>query len=233
MTQSQRTLIIPDLHLPAEHPKAIRFCQDMYDLWKCNSVIFIGDISDLHAISFHTKNPDLPGAGDEYDSVKEKVKTWYKAFPKAIVILGNHDLRPFRLGRTVNIPDRLIRSPKELWETPNWEWVPEHIADDIYYIHNGGGGLYPAINKAKSMGMSVICGHTHTNAGIHWVASPRHRFFGMNVGCIIDIDRMQFEYGQNYTYRPILGVGIVVNGTPYYEVMPIGKGEKYYKGKHK
>ena len=233
MGTTNTVLIIPDLHIPAEHPKSLQFCRDMYNEWSCNEVVFIGDVSDFHAISFHTKNPDLPSAGDEYDMVRNRIKPWVSSFPKATVVYGNHDLRGFRLGRTVNIPDRLIRSPKELWETKKWTWVHEYIKDDMYFIHNGGGGLYPAINRAKSMGMSVICGHTHTNAGVHWVASPLHRFFGMNVGCLIDIDKMQFEYGQHYTYRPILGVGIIKNGTPYYEVMPCGQGEKYHKGKSK
>jgi hypothetical protein len=225
-----RPLIIPDLHLPAEHPKALQFCQDLYDEWRCNDVIFMGDVSDFHAISFHVKNPDLSGPGDEYDIVREKINTWKAAFPKATVILGNHDLRPFRLGRTVSIPDRLIKSPKELWDTSKWEWILEAVINRVYFIHNAGGGIYPAINKAKNLGISVVCGHTHSNAGIHWTASPLHRFFGMNVGCLIDIDRLQFEYGQVHLNRPILGAGVIIKDIPYFEVMPCGKEEKYYKG---
>ena len=110
----------------------------------------------------------------------------------------------------------------------------ELIIDNVYYHHGtGSGGLYPALNKAKNMGMSVISGHTHASSGIWWLASPRHRFFGMNVGCGIDVDQLAFDYGRNHVRKPILSAGIVLDGIPYLEIMPCSKGERYYKGNKK
>jgi hypothetical protein len=118
----------------------------------------------------------------------------------------------------------------EIWRTPGWQWATNYIVDDVFYTHGiGSSGLYPAFNKARSMGMSVVAGHTHTSAGIWWGASPVRRFFGMNTGCGIDITKMEFEYGMHFARRPILGAGIVIDGQPYHEIMPIGDGERYHR----
>lgn len=223
-------LVIGDVHEPASHPKYLRFCKDLRDEWECDKVVFIGDVADWQAISFHAKHPGLPNTGDEFKLIKKKVKPWYDAFPDAKIMIGNHDDRPFRLGRSVNIADELIKDQNTLWGTPKWEWIYETVIDDVYYFHGTGhGGLYPSINKAKSIGMSVVMGHCHSVCGIWWTASPIKRFFGMNVGCGIDINKMQFEYGINHIRRPILAAGVVLGGIPYLEVMPCGPGEKYHK----
>lgn len=225
-------LAIGDIHEPASHPRYLQFCKDLQDEWQCDKVIMMGDIMDWEAISFHAKHPSLPSAGDEYKLTREKVQLWYDAFPNAEIMIGNHDDRPFRLGRTVNIPDELIKDQNTLWQTPRWKWKYETVLDGVYYFHgNKHGGLYPAINKARSMGMSVVMGHVHVAAGVWWSASPLKRFFGMNIGCGIDIDKMQFEYGKNHIRRPILGAGVILDGIPYHEIMPVGPGEKYHKRK--
>jgi len=226
-----RILVIGDLHEPATHPKYLQFCKDLYDEWRCNKVIMIGDAVDWQAISVHDKHPDLPSAGKEYELIQEAIKPWYEAFPHAVITEGNHDLRPFRLGKTVNLSDRLIKDQNTLWNTPKWTWIPEIVVDEVYYYHGMGvSSLYPAFNKARSMGMSVVSGHVHSAAGVWWAASPRGRFFGMNVGCGVDIDKLQFEYGIYHIRRPILAAGIVLGSIPYLEIMPCAQGEKYYKG---
>lgn len=224
-------LVISDTHFPGEHKKALEFCRDLQEEWKCDKVIHIGDVVDHEAISFHDKNPDLPGALDEYNKTLEIVQQWYKYFPNMTICIGNHDERIFRKARSVNIPDFYLRTYNEIWKTPKWNWVYDLIVDNVYYYHGTcSGGLYPAFNKARSMGMSVVSGHTHASSGIWWSASPRHRFFGMNTGSLIDIDKENFQYGRYIARKPILSVGVVLDGIPYLEVMPCGKGEKYYKG---
>ena len=54
-------------------------------------MVFIGDIIDNHYSSYHEQDPDGKSAGDELDMAIDKIKKWYKAFPEAIVIIGNHD----------------------------------------------------------------------------------------------------------------------------------------------
>jgi len=225
-----RVLIVGDLHCPADHPKYLKFCKDLYRKWKCTSVIFIGDIVDWHSVSFHAHNPELPAPKDEYELSMKCVQRWYKAFPKATVTIGNHDDRLIRKAGSADIPEFFLRKYQDIWQTPGWNWVHETIVDKVYYYHGiGSGGLYPAFNKCRQLGMSVVSGHTHAAAGIWWTASPLSRFFGMNVGCGVDNEAMQMEYGRNFARKPIVSAGVVLDGTPYHEICPIGMGEKYAK----
>lgn len=223
-----RVLVIGDLHLPYCRPKYLQFCQDIYKKYRCDKTVFIGDVVDLHSISFHPKSPQMPNAAMEYKLAKGAVAEWKKVFPKASVCIGNHDSRPVRLAETVDIPEELLKDFSDIWDTKGWRWDWEFILDDVCYTHGtGNGGMHPAFNKMRSTGMSYVMGHTHANAGIKWEASPKSRLFGMDVGAGIDDKSMAFAYGQFARRRSIIGCGVVLEGIPYHEVCPIGKNEKY------
>ena len=66
--QERRKLVISDLHAPFIVPGALEFCQALYKKWRCNSVVFIGDIIDGHAWSFHTPDVDGMRVGHELDA---------------------------------------------------------------------------------------------------------------------------------------------------------------------
>lgn len=133
-----RVLVIGDIHCPAHHPGYLQFCKDLYREWRCNTVVFIGDVVDLQAISFHAHNPNCPGPADEYILAKRQIQQWYRAFPKAKVCIGNHDERVIRLAESVNIPSRFLRDYADIWCTPGWNWKYEHIVDGVYYFHGTG-----------------------------------------------------------------------------------------------
>lgn len=227
-----RVLAVGDVHEPVSHPMYLRFCQDIYNAWQCDTVVFIGDLTDSHSISFHATHPECPGPKDEYLLTYQKIQKWYKVFPKAYVTLGNHDQRPTRLAESVNIPYKFLRNYSEIWETPGWNWVEDVEIDDVLYYHGiGHGGVNPAANAAKARLMSVCIGHAHSVAGVKWMAGPHTRIFGMDTGCGIDEDAFQFAYGKHMTKRPVLACGVVIDGLPYSEIMPCGRKEKYYRGK--
>ena len=140
-----KILVIGDIHEPVSHPGYLTFCQDLYDEWNCDTVMFIGDITDMQAISFHAANPMCPGPDDEYKLTMERMQLWYKAFPKARVCIGNHDNRVIRLAESVNIPPRFLRDHADIWDTPGWDWRFNHVLDDTYYFHGiGRSGIHPA-----------------------------------------------------------------------------------------
>lgn len=60
-----RNLTIGDIHSPYSRKGYLQFCVDIYKKYNCNSVLFIGDVVDLHSISFYPKHPDLPNASKE------------------------------------------------------------------------------------------------------------------------------------------------------------------------
>ena len=45
----------------------------------------------------------------------------------------------------------------------------------------------------------------------------------MDVSCLIDRRAWQFTYGKHAKKKPILGCGVVLDGIPYYEIMPFEK----------
>ncbi len=227
-----RVLVIGDVHAPADHPMYMKFCKDLHKKYKCNKVVFVGDLVDWHAISFHSKHPELPGSADEYELARKCIGKWYKAFPKAKVCIGNHDRRPVRLAENSDIPEFLLRKYDEIWGTPGWEWDYEFVIDSVSYWHGECcSGINPAYTRARGSSISVVIGHVHSAAGVKWIADKTARRFGMDVGCGIDIDKMQFAYGKHFQARPILSAGVVINGVPHHEVMPCDVDEKYHKSK--
>ena len=225
-----KKLIIGDLHAPVVHPGYLAFCKDLYAEWDCDSVLFIGDVVDLQAISFHANNPQCPGSDDEFLLAKQQIQKWYKAFPKADVAIGNHDERVLRLAESVNIPSRFLRDYADIWKTPGWKWEYEFIIDDVCYLHGSKrGGVHPAWTMAGKKLMSVVMGHCHSRSGVKWRANPLRRIFSVDVGCGIDVDAFQFAYGKHIDERPILSAAVIIDGIPYHEVLPCGRGERYHK----
>jgi hypothetical protein len=227
-----RVLTIGDVHEPVAHPGYLSFCRDLRDKYKCDEVVFIGDIIDWHAISFHTRHPEAPGPLDEYTLAFNRVKRWKRVFPTARVCIGNHDERIIRVAEEAGIPKAFLKSYSEIWNTKNWRWTHDTIIDGVYYFHGtGSGGVHPAFNSMTKRLMSVVQGHIHSAAGIKWKASPDRRVFGMDTGCGIDDRAYAFAYGRHQAVRSILSAGIVLDGIPYHEVMPIGPGEKYHRSR--
>ena len=229
-----KVLVIGDIHEPASHPGYRRFCQDLYDSWGCNRVVFIGDIIDFHCISFHQKDVDADGVTREAETAYKGIQKWARVFPKAEVMIGNHDERVFRLAASVNIPSRFIRDYAVVWNTPKWQWQQTTNIDAVHYFHGTGcSGQTPALNAARKLMTSCCIGHCHWSAGVKWAAGPNRRIFGMDVGCGVDIDHPAMAYGRNLINKPILSAGVVMDGVPYHEIMPMARGEKYYKAKFK
>ncbi len=227
-----RVLDIGDLHLYAEHPAYMQFCLDLYYQWNCNRVVFIGDVTDHHAVSFHAANPQCPGPEDEYKLTLNAIQKWYKVFPKAEICLGNHDLRILRLAESVKIPRRYIKDLSEIWKTPGWNWDYEFLIDDVVHFHGEGtSGVHPAWNAITKKMKSVVMGHCHSRAGVKWMTTRHERFFGMDTGCGICSDAWQFVYGKNNLVRPFIAAGVVIDGHPYSEAMPCGIKEKYHRSK--
>ena len=225
-----KILVISDLHEPCSRKGALPFCRDLRRKYKPNKIVFIGDLVDWHSISFHAKHPDMPGPKDEFELAFKCIRGWYKAFPEATVILGNHDRRIIRLAESVNIPARFIRSYKETWKTPKWNWVDSLVSDEIYFVHGDGcgGSMYPAYNLVRKMGMSCVLGHHHSAGGVKYLVNPLRRMFGLDVGALLDDKTMAFAYNKKVTMRSVLGAAVIIDGHPQFIAMPCGPNEKYH-----
>lgn len=212
-----RVLVIGDTHCPCMHAGYLGHLQSVHKRWKLDRVVHIGDLVDWTAISFHASHPGHPSAEAEYQLALTQVGQIRKAFPEATVLLGNHDTRPARLSASVNIPDFLLKTHADIWCTPKWSYIDRYgeiTIDNVRYCHGevGRTGREAALKNAIESFAPTVQGHLHSQCGTQWWCNSRRKVFGMQVGCGIDIKKLQFLYARKFTHRPILGCGVVIDG---------------------
>lgn len=220
ITNAGTVLVVGDIHIPFENPKYLEFCKQQYDKWNCKTVVFIGDIVDLHSLSYHEHDPDGLSPKDELEHAVIKLKNWYKVFPNAYVCFGNHDILVSRRGITHGLPKRLFKSLGEIIEAPKgWKFNYSWHIDGVKYMHGtGGGGQNAHVIRALKNRQSTVIGHFHSVLGVRYLASHKDLIFGMQVGCGISISSYAMEYGKDFIDRPVLGCGIVVSDKEAYTV---------------
>lgn len=203
--------IIPDLHEPFTVESALDFVHDTFNDHKVTDVVFIGDITDNHGISYHEKDASAKGIIYEHYDAAPRLAQWYKLYPDAKVCIGNHDELPFRKLKTAGLPSSWMKSYQQILNTPKgWDWAFSHIIDDVLYNHGTGkSGAMAAINFAKESRCSVMMGHLHTEMSIRYAASFKDLIFGGNVGCLIDRKAMAFAYARENSRKEVLGCSIV------------------------
>ena len=206
--EERRILVIGDLHCPFELDGYFDFCKETYANYNCNQVIFIGDIIDNHAFSYHEPDPDGMSAGDELEVAIEDVKKWYNTFPDADVLVGNHDRMAARKAMTGGIPKVWIKSYNDVLGTPKWNWTERIVYDDVQYVHGEGG---TARTKAKNDMMSTVQGHIHTQAYTEFTVGRKFKVFGMQVGCGVDSKSYAAAYAKNFKKQAI-GCGVIIGG---------------------
>lgn len=231
-----RVLVISDLHVPYHNPNALNFVQEVAEKWDIDTVVCIGDEVDFHGISFHRHDPDLMNPGEELRVAVEELQRWYTVFPDVHVCTSNHTSLPFRKAFDCGLPKALLRDYREFLQAPKgWQWADEWTIDNVTYIHgeNLGSSLTALKNAVTKRRISTVIGHLHSEMGIYFSATERDLVFAMNVGCLVSIDSMAFAYGKKFALRPVLGCGVVIDGTPYLEQMDLGSKVKRLKKSRK
>tara|TARA_B100000424_G_scaffold170510_1_gene131357 strand:+ start:28488 stop:29201 length:714 start_codon:yes stop_codon:yes gene_type:complete len=206
--RENRVLIIGDLHEPFCLDNYLDFCSNIYSKYNCNKVIFIGDVIDNHYSSYHETDADGLGGGDELDIAIDRISRWYTEFPKAHVIIGNHDRIIARKAQTGGIPSRWIRDYSDVLNTPGWTFIERLVVDNVQYIHGEGG---TARTKAKGDMMSTVQGHLHTQCYTEWCVGAKFKVFATQVGCGIDHEKYAFAYAKAGK-KPAIGCAVVFGG---------------------
>lgn len=206
--EDSNVLVIGDLHEPFCLEGYLEFCVNTYYYYKCTDVIFIGDIIDNHYSSFHEVNIDAEYSGkQELDLAIEKISHWYKAFPVAKVIIGNHDRMIMRKAQTSSIPSKWIKSYKEVLEVPQWDFLERYELNDVQYIHGEAG---TARTKCRADMMNTVQGHLHTQCYIENYVGAKYRIYGMQVGCGIDFKSYAMAYAKAGK-KPAIACGVILN----------------------
>ena len=202
-------LVIGDLHEPFSLDKYLEFCISKYDEFECTEVVFIGDIIDNHYSSYHETygGNELMTGSDELDLAIKRISRWYKAFPKATVIIGNHDRMVMRKSQTSAIPSKWIKSYKEVLEVPGWNFVERYVKDGVQYLHGEGG---TARTKCRADMMNTVQGHLHTQAYTEHYVGQNFRIFGCQIGSGINFSKYSFAYAKAGK-KPAIGCAVILN----------------------
>ena len=216
--------IVGDTHIPFERPDYLNFCIEIFDRCKCKKIVHIGDLVDNHAISYHEHDPDGKSPKDEMEEVDKHLKRWFGTFSEMYLCLGNHDKLVSRKSKTFGLPNRAIKSFREIWNLPiGWREDYSWEFDGVRYTHGTGlSGQHAHIKAAEQNRQSTVIGHMHSGGGqISYLVSENDRIFGMNVGCGIDRKTYAFEYGRDFIKKPVLGCGVVTDKGKFCQFFPM------------
>lgn len=214
--KGKNVLIISDLHSPFIHPDTYSFLQAIKDELKPDVVVSVGDEIDGASLSFHERDPDLPGPSDELKLAIEYLNPIYKMFPECLVMHSNHGSLVYRRGKFAGLPVEVFKSYREILQAPKgWEWMDDLILQTdrgpVYICHNRSSNV---LQNAQRFGQSFVCGHFHGQFEIRYYSSPERLSYGMAVGCLINQHSRAFNYGKLSTIRPVIGVGMIMQGVP-------------------
>ena len=208
--KESRILVIGDLHCPFDLDEYFDFCKQTYEKWNCNQTILIGDVIDNHYSSYHETSisDELLTGGQELELAIERLQRYYKEFPVADVILGNHDRLISRKSQTSAIPSKWIKSYKEVLEVPSWNFTERVEYDGVQYIHGEAG---TARTKSKADMQSTVQGHLHTQAYSEFSVGRNFKIFGTQTGCGIDFDSYAMAYAKAGK-KPAIGCAVILGG---------------------
>lgn len=210
-----RVCVLPDLHIPFHHGKALRFILKTAEKWKCTKFISTGDIADFNSYSKWDPDPTYGHTpGREYELLMEDLQKFYRHIPELMICESNHDSRPWKRLFQAKLPEQLTKSISEFLHSPaGWKWERQNILfDGVTYTHGEGlsqSNWFRAYEKFKT---SVVSGHLHSVGGCSYNQIQTKRFFSLNVGCLIDEKSFAFRYANNLVNRAVLGCGVVIDG---------------------
>ena len=217
-------LVIADTHEPFSREGYLEFCRKIQEKYNCGRVVHIGDEVDNCAVSQYSKDPDGFSAGTEAAMALDGMQRWYEVFPEALVCIGNHSARMFRMAHEAGLPKRFLKSYEEIWNAPRgWKWSESWDIDGVHYTHGTGtSGPNAAMKIALQRRQSVVIGHIHSEATIQYNVSNVDRVFGMIVGSGVDDSAYAFNYAKDTIKKSVISCAVVLEGRlPIIELMEL------------
>tara|TARA_R100001460_G_scaffold105331_1_gene151846 strand:- start:4 stop:738 length:735 start_codon:yes stop_codon:yes gene_type:complete len=222
--EQRRVLVLPDLHAPFIIPEFLEFAKEIYNKYSCNRVHFTGDLLDNSFSSMHEITPDGLSAGDELKLAIEQIRPYYEAFPEATICIGNHDAIISRKFVKAGLSEYWLKDFNDVLGTPGWIWQDSFNIDGVRYIHGtGSSGRNGAISRAINWNTNICQGHIHTETSIIYHANNDRLIWSMQLGAAFDSNSYAASYAKNFTKKPIVAVGVILdNGKlPILEPMPL------------
>jgi hypothetical protein len=224
---------ISDLQIPFEHEDALAFVLHTVKTWSRagDEIEFVnmGDEVDQHSLGKYASNPDGFSAGEEIEIARKQLKPWFDAFPRMKVCTSNHTWRAYKRAFNVGLPSVFLRTIAEVYGAPpGWLWADRWVIDSILFEHGENvSGQAAALQAAIQNRMSTAIGHQHSHGGVIHSGSFENTIWGLNTGCLIDVDKYAFAYGRSLRKKPTLGMGVVVSGDPYFVPMRLNAARRW------
>jgi hypothetical protein len=173
---------------------------------KPRAVFANGDILDGVKTSRHDPFGfgDRPGPVEEMDICKERMGEIEQAIPNGCRLewnIGNHDVR-WERTLVSKVPDFANLQGMRLADHfPAWDlqWstlVNPDAKTPVMIKHRNAGGVHAGYNNTMKGGIHIVTGHTHILEVKPW-GDYRGRRYGIQSGCLINLDGPQTEYTEN------------------------------------
>lgn len=216
----KKICVVPDVHLGYADWTALKKIHKYAKKHKPDLVVFLGDVIDAKAWSRFPKDPDDDSPQEEWNKVEADMAKLHSMFPKAILLIGNHDQRVINKQKEAMMPYQLTQSMDKIFSFKNWTWhtcvkplIIQTPTGPIAFMHGDEMAGTPA-QKAKKLGMSVIQGHTH-QASLEYVTTFSHRIFGLESGHVADLSSKAMRYAVKNPISCTTAFTWVQDGVPY------------------
>lgn len=203
----QRIFVFSDMQYPFVNWYLFNLCLNFISDYQPTRIIFIGDQLDFPAVTtkYTIPSPLVGSTLDDVEGFKCEVLEPLRAITKVPIwwTLGNHEMR-FRRYLDQNASEVAALHSlnySKLFEASKYKL---RITDDHFEICYNTIVTHSEICRKKSgytawgnldkWGKSVVHGHTH-RAGLIFHTDAGRDIFAMEVGHLIDIDRMRKELG--------------------------------------
>jgi len=231
-------MIISDLHIPFEDPRAVNIMLKIHQHCRPETVIVNGDMLDFSELSHFTrdklKDSPIEESIEETCSLIDKLQR----YSTVIYHIGNHEarLQKYLLSNAPEVEhllkfDKLINTelstPIEIVENIGRDTMSKYFNDKLLIGHFNKAlknSAYTAKALVEQYKMNIIQGHTH-RLGLYYTTGAKRTFIGVEGGCLCDIHPA-------YAHSPDWQNGFLMaydawNVEPVY----IHKGRSLYRGK--
>ena len=242
--KQKRVVVLSDLQIPYQNNAAVQATLDFIQYYKPDELWCVGDELDAPEPSRWNKGM----AGEYAETLQESIDLTHQIMRNYRATLGR---KPFYIQRS-NHTDRIdtyMRKYAPAFMSLKSLEIEQLLGYDklgVTYLHkmhelmpgwvmaHGDEGALnrapgaTALNLAKRLGKSVVCGHTHRVGLQHETTGfygKTHTLYGLEVGHMMDIKQASYLTSGSANWQT--GIGILVqNGTkvtPF--AVPIVNGE--------
>lgn len=231
-------MIISDLHIPFEDPKAINIALKIHQHCRPETVVINGDMLDFIELSTFTRDklddrPINQSIRDATDIIKK-----LQRYSTVIYHIGNHELRlkKYLLNNAPEIADLVnfndlinnnLKTKIEFVEMVGRDSMAKYFKD-LLLIGHFNKALKNSAYTGKALldqyKMNVIQGHTH-RLGTYYVTGAKETFIAVEGGCLCSIK-------PSYTNNPNWMNGfLMARDHQNIETIFINNGKTIYRGK--